>query len=137
MDDYGNDYNYREGGKSMSERILVSILLLLLVFSFASCSGSGAVQPEASPAAGPADLPEAGAAPSPEETGGESETILYENPDFGIALEFPAHWKDKYVVEVVDDELVVYAKNTMEWGAGRGNSHPLGEIFTIARTRRT
>jgi len=43
--------------------------------------------------------------------------------DFGILLEFPAHWKDKYVVEVVENKLIIYSSRI-----------PYGELFTIART---
>ena len=43
--------------------------------------------------------------------------------DFGILLEFRAHWKDKYVVEVVENKLIIYSSRI-----------PYGELFTIART---
>lgn len=117
----------------MSKRISIFMFTLVLILSFVSCSENKSMQPTVGPTIQATDIPETVTTHSPEETNTDSETILYDNPDFGITLEFPAHWKDKYVVEVVDNKLIVYSKNTMEWSNTR-YTVPHGELFRIVRT---
>lgn len=102
----------------MKKGILAVTVILIAALTFTSCAV------EKAPAKSP-DL----IASNSEESSNMSGAVLYKNETFGLSLEFPAGWKDKYIVADEGDSLIIYSKNTLE-ADKHGDG---GELFRISR----
>ena len=141
--------------KLIKKLLLFSLVFCCLLGQFGGCgappsaaqtaapltaSPSASVTPTPSPTASvtPTPTPTATSTPKPSPTNKPKATpviyvptdLFYKNESMGFTLEFPAEWKDRYIVEEWKGYIRVFSKKTRENYAHPGND---GFIFSIER----
>ncbi len=104
----------------------------------ASVSPTASITPIPSPTAPATSTPSSPTTPEPTQTAPAKATpviyvptdLLYKNEAMGFTLEFPAEWKDRYIIKEMQNYIYVFSKMANENYKSGGNG---GFLFSIER----